>query len=73
VDKVCNPFQIKDAGECYLAGCYAIYIIHLGYIQLSTISSMCYYLIPASNHISKLPIFIMYLLGPQPAPEDFRK
>jgi len=56
-----------------LLGCYAINIIHLGYIQLSTISSMCYYLTPASNHISKVPIFIMYILGPQRAPEDFRK
>jgi len=24
VDKVCNPFQIKDAGECYLAAMLSI-------------------------------------------------
>ena len=71
MDKVCNPFQIKDAGVCYLAAMLSI--INLGYIQLSTISSMYYYLIPASNDISKLQIFIMYILGPQSAPEDFGK
>jgi hypothetical protein len=54
-----------------LLGCYAIY--NKSRLYPIIYHQQHYYLIPASNDISKLQIFIMYILGPQSAPEDFGK